>query len=259
MSAAAQQPRSAPIPAGPLIAFGLLAGGTGLLLAAALATREQRKIAALPPPPAGAASAPRGLRLANPVPGAHVTSKFGMRLHPVLKQRKLHAGLDFAAPVGTPVRAAASGRILRVVRWDGDPKKNPAGNYVWIEHPNGLVTRYLHLSQIAPVAVVGRFVAAGDVIGNLGGTGRVTGPHLHFEVRTARGEPIDPATVIDLGDVRLAGVDCPGYCLACEEGASAIVCFAGWEDVDDPPPPRRTFGGRGNALTRCLRGAAQAA
>ncbi len=115
--------------------------------------------------------------------GGELTSTFGVRYHPVLHRRKLHAGCDFEAHRGTPVMAAAPGVVVRAGRWSS------YGRIVIIDHGMGVHTRYAHLSRV--LVHVGDYVAPGAHIGNSGASGRVTGPHLHFEVRVD-GEPIDP-------------------------------------------------------------------
>ena len=111
-----------------------------------------------------------------PVSGP-ITSPFGMRWG------KLHPGLDIGAGMGTPIKAAAAGRVI-VAAYDGG-----YGNLVVIDHGNGLATAYAHQSQIA--VSVGQQVAQGQTIGYVGSTGFSTGPHLHFEVRV-NGSPVDP-------------------------------------------------------------------
>lgn len=110
----------------------------------------------------------------------------GYFVHPLpgsIKTQHLHGynGLDFGAPIGTPIRAAAGGRVLvsRVGGWNGG-----YGSYVVIDHPNGTQTLYAHNSRNA--VWQGQTVVQGQVIGYVGNTGRSTGPHLHFEVRGAR-------------------------------------------------------------------------
>jgi len=104
-----------------------------------------------------------------------MTSSFGYRRDPFTGAAAMHSGLDFRGPVGAPIYSAAKGRVIFVGRKAG------YGNLVEIGHGNGLVTRYAHMSGFA--SRVGEEVAAGDVIGAIGSTGRSTGPHLHFEVR----------------------------------------------------------------------------
>jgi murein DD-endopeptidase MepM/ murein hydrolase activator NlpD len=124
----------------------------------------------------------------SPVPLARISSRFDPnRMHPVLHVVMPHNGVDFAAPPGTPVYAAASG----VVRSAGDG--GPCGNMVQIDHPNGLTSAYCHLSRFGPISP-GEHVETRQLIGYVGQTGRATGPHLHFAVK--RGEAfLDPLTM----------------------------------------------------------------
>ncbi len=113
----------------------------------------------------------------KPVKKARLSSHFGYRHHPVLKQRKLHKGMDFAAPIGTPVHAAADGRIVKVTYNGG------YGRYIRIRHTNGTMeTAYAHLSRYKKGIHIGQKVRKDEVIGYVGTTGRSTGPHLHFEL-----------------------------------------------------------------------------
>jgi len=114
-----------------------------------------------------------------------LTSRFGPRMHPILKVAKLHKGTDWAAPVGTPVMAAFAGTIARA----GDG--GTYGNLVTITHPGGTETRYAHLSAFAEGLKPGQTVTAGQLIGYIGTTGQSTGPHLHFELYE-NGEAVDP-------------------------------------------------------------------
>lgn len=110
-----------------------------------------------------------------PVPGHHrITSPFGYRIHPILKYRKLHTGVDIGAPNGTPVVSAASGTVIASRFMSG------YGNCIMIDH-GGKVTVYAHLSSRA--VSPGQSVSAGETIGYVGSTGMSTGAHLHFEVR----------------------------------------------------------------------------
>jgi len=118
-----------------------------------------------------------------PIPGAELTSTFGNRIDPFAHSHAFHAGLDFAARVGTPIASAAGG----VVAFAGF--KRDFGWVVDIDHGNGLMTRYAHASQLLVRA--GEVVVPGDRIAMVGSTGRSTGPHLHFEVLRA-GDQVDP-------------------------------------------------------------------
>lgn len=104
-----------------------------------------------------------------------ITSGFGYRRDPFNGHGAMHAGIDFKGPMGSPIYAAADGRVTFAGR------KSGYGNAIEITHANGILTRYAHLSRID--VKVGQPVAAGVTIGGLGSTGRSTGPHLHFEVR----------------------------------------------------------------------------
>jgi len=110
----------------------------------------------------------------TPIDGARISSGFGMRKHPVLGYNKMHKGVDFAAPTGTPIYAAGDGKIEYAGRNGG------YGNYARIRHNSSLKTAYAHMHKLK--VKKGQYVRQGDVIGYVGTTGRSTGPHLHYEV-----------------------------------------------------------------------------
>jgi len=112
----------------------------------------------------------------TPVNGGRITSSFGLRRHPILKTTKMHTGVDFAAPFGTPVKAAGHG-IIEKVRYVGS-----YGKYVRIRHANGYKTAYAHLSRHAAGLKEGMKIQQDQVIGYVGSTGRSTGSHLHYEI-----------------------------------------------------------------------------
>lgn len=118
-------------------------------------------------------------------PTLRISSPFGTRVHPVLKTKKFHNGVDLPVPVGTPLWAVQSGRI--VVATENDV----SGKYVILEHAGGIRSAYCHLSAL-PEKEAGARVEKGEVIGLSGNTGRSTGPHLHFVLRVD-GKAIDPA------------------------------------------------------------------
>jgi murein DD-endopeptidase MepM/ murein hydrolase activator NlpD len=128
--------------------------------------------------------------LASPMEVTRITSGFAMRFHPVLHKWKAHKGVDYGGAVGTPIRTIGDGRV----RWAGP--MGAYGNLVVVDHGDGDETFYAHLSRIdvAPEQVVKR----GEPIGALGATGRVTGPHLHFEFRE-NGEHTDPQVAMRNG------------------------------------------------------------
>ncbi len=121
----------------------------------------------------------------KPVDYMRVSSPYGVRIHPVLRTVKMHTGIDYAAPTGTPIRATADG-VLTFKGWQGG-----YGNTVILQHSNGIETLYAHMSAFSSA---GGQVKAGDVIGYVGSTGRSTGPHLHYEVRK-NGQHMNPTAI----------------------------------------------------------------
>jgi murein DD-endopeptidase MepM/ murein hydrolase activator NlpD len=133
------------------------------------------------------------LPVSTPLPDPSVTSGFGTRIDPFLGTPALHPGIDYRASLGTPVAATAPGTVI-----DTQTGYNGGyGNMVDIDHGNGIVTRFAHLSEIA--VKVGQVVAKGTTIGKAGSTGRATGPHLHYEVRV-NDEAVDPTRFISVGE-----------------------------------------------------------
>jgi murein DD-endopeptidase MepM/ murein hydrolase activator NlpD len=136
--------------------------------------------------------------LKTPVSGARLTSGFGMRRHPLLGYSKMHAGVDFGAPHGTPIRAAGSG----VVQIAG--RHGAYGITVEIKHNNKYETLYAHMSKLAAGIRRGAKVNQGQIIGYVGSTGRSTGPHLHYEVHVDN-RPVNPTRIKAAGGKQLAG------------------------------------------------------
>ena len=124
----------------------------------------------------------------KPVPGAKFRSPFGWRRHPILKIMRLHKGVDWSAPRGTPILAAGNGRIV-TRKW-----ASGYGNFIQIQHTNGYATGYGHMSGFQSGLKVGDYVHQGQVIGFVGSTGLSTGPHCHFEV-TVNGRHVDPMRI----------------------------------------------------------------
>lgn len=112
----------------------------------------------------------------TPINGARLSSGFGKRRHPVLGYTKMHKGVDFAAPRGTPIYAAGNGVVVKSGR------NGAYGNYVMIRHNGRYTTAYAHMRRIDKSARRGKRVKQGQVIGYVGTTGRSTGPHLHYEI-----------------------------------------------------------------------------
>lgn len=126
--------------------------------------------------------------LRTPVPAAHITSGFGMRLHPILGYTKMHKGVDFGAPIGTPIFAAGTGTVEEI------GFKGGYGRYIRIRHDGRLGTAYAHMSRFAANLYRGAHVNQGQVIGYVGESGRATGPHLHFEV-LVNNKQVNPMSV----------------------------------------------------------------
>jgi len=129
-----------------------------------------------------AGHAPGGAHLQFPAAGP-VTSRFGMRMHPIFHTMRMHSGIDIGAGYGAPVHAAAAGTVVVAGVITG------YGNAIVVDHGNGMATLYGHLSRFAVHR--GVRVGVGQTIGAVGNTGNSTGPHLHFEVRI-NGAPVDP-------------------------------------------------------------------
>jgi murein DD-endopeptidase MepM/ murein hydrolase activator NlpD len=138
--------------------------------------------------------------LRTPLDGARVTSGFGKRRHPVLGFTRMHQGIDFAAPTGTPILAAADGVVERI-GWAGG-----YGRLIALRHIDGTETRYAHLSAFARGLKRGGRVAQGEVIGRVGSSGASTGPHLHYEILEA-GKQVDPANSRPAATIQLAGTE----------------------------------------------------
>lgn len=139
----------------------------------------------------------------TPIDGARITSKFGPRFHPIYKTQKNHNGVDFAAPIDTPVFAAGKGTVISV-GFNGRCPKCGYGNLVKIDHGDGLVTHYAHLNGFAEGLKVGDTVMQGQVIGYLGNTGGSTGPHLHFEINV-NAQYVDPLSFENTVSEALSG------------------------------------------------------
>jgi murein DD-endopeptidase MepM/ murein hydrolase activator NlpD len=141
----------------------------------------------------------RATFLRAPVEFRRVSSSFGRRRHPVLGVWKMHAGTDYAAASGTPVRSVGDGTVL----FAGN--KGGYGNVLEIRHPNGYVSRYGHLRGFARGLRAGRRVEMGATVGYVGATGLATGPHLHFEMLVGGAQRDPGATLRQSGPALLSG------------------------------------------------------
>lgn len=132
----------------------------------------------------------RLLPIANPAPGRAISSSFGVRRDPFLGKPALHSGMDFRSPAGASILATAPGVVVKAGRNGG------YGRMVEIDHGNGFSTRFAHMSRIK--VKIGQKIETGDIVGEVGSSGRSTGPHLHYEVRR-NGAPIDPLRFLKAG------------------------------------------------------------
>ncbi len=136
--------------------------------------------------------------LKTPIDGARLSSRYGMRKHPILGYSKMHTGVDFAAPTGTPIYAAGDG----VVTFSG--RKGGYGNMVIVKHNGTYTTAYAHAHRIARGIRKGKKVRQGQTIAYVGSTGRSTGPHLHYEIHKY-GKKVNPLKVKFTGGDKLTG------------------------------------------------------
>jgi len=133
-------------------------------------------------------SSTRKALLKTPVDGVRISSTFGMRMHPILGYSKMHKGIDFAAPRGTPIRAAGNGRVVYMGRFGA------YGNYLKIKHNDNFSTAYAHIHNFPKGMRVGQTVKQGQLVAFIGTTGRSTGPHLHYEI-LKNGAQVNPQSV----------------------------------------------------------------
>jgi murein DD-endopeptidase MepM/ murein hydrolase activator NlpD len=124
----------------------------------------------------------------KPITAGVLRSGFGSRVHPILGYRRMHSGVDYAAPRGTPILAAGNGTVVSAARSSG------YGNLIVLRHTNGYETAYAHQSSFAKGVAPGVQVRQGQIIGYVGSTGLSTGPHLHFEIRV-NGQAVDPLRI----------------------------------------------------------------
>lgn len=140
----------------------------------------------------------------TPIDGARLSSGFGMRRHPVLGYSKMHKGVDFAAPRGTPIYAAGDGTIQKIGPFSS------YGNYVRIRHRAGLETAYAHMKGFKSGLRVGSRIKQGEIIGYVGTTGRSTGPHLHYEI-LVNNTQVNPSSVKMPTGTTLKGKDMKAF------------------------------------------------
>ena len=166
--------------------------------------------------------------LASPLAFSRITSGFSMRFHPILKEWKRHEGVDYGAPIGTPVHVVGDG----IVAFAG--QQNGYGNVIQVQHSDNRMTVYAHLSKIDVAR--GARVSQGEHIGDVGMTGWATGPHLHFEFRVA-GVVKDPLIIAKSAEtLTLDNASRPRFHRA---GRRAEVRAGGGADARRAARPRR--------------------
>lgn len=162
--------------------------------------------------------------LRTPVDGARISSGFGLRLHPILGYSKMHKGVDFAAPAGTPIYAAGDG----VVEYAGT--KGTYGNFISIRHNKDFATAYAHCQRIAGHVKRGAKVTQGSIIGYVGSTGRSTGAHLHYEI-VQNGKQVNPSAVKFAGTNVLSGKKLAQFKAFKQEIASKIAALTAKKEL----------------------------
>lgn len=162
--------------------------------------------------------------LRTPLDGGRISSGFGMRQHPILGFSRMHHGIDFAAPTGTPVYAAADGVVVEAGRRGG------YGRMIRLRHGGDIHTLYAHLSRFAPGLKAGKRVRQGEVIGRVGSTGASTGPHLHYEIHMAE-KPVDPSNAVTHARVQLAGKELEAFLKARGALQTRLARLAPMEEV----------------------------
>lgn len=182
----------------------------------------------------------KGFLLRTPVDNARMTSRFGMRRHPILGYNRMHQGIDFGAGSGTPVFAAGDGVVVEARRWGG------YGNWVRVRHAGGFETGYAHLSRFGKGVRAGQRISQGQVIAYVGSTGASTGPHLHYEI-WQHGKRVNPVGAkVPQGTV-LAGGELAAFraqkaridALVAGQGADKAPQRLALAQTENPPPLRR--------------------
>ncbi|MBX9945713.1 MAG: peptidoglycan DD-metalloendopeptidase family protein [Reyranella sp.] len=166
--------------------------------------------------------------LRTPMDASRVTSRFGMREHPILGFSALHAGVDFAAPPGTPILAAGTGKVAMAGPNGG------YGLYVKLQHTQDVATAYAHMSRLGPGIKPGVSVRQGQVIGFVGSTGMSTGPHLHYEFHRG-GKPVNPLTQKFAMRATVGGKDLARFQALAKQYLAQLKNAPAVADVAGPP------------------------
>lgn len=170
--------------------------------------------------------------LRTPMDASHITSRFGMREHPILGFSAMHTGVDFGAPVGTPIFAAGSGRVVMAGPHGG------YGIFVKLQHTDQIGTGYGHMSRLGPGIKPGAMVRQGQVIGFVGSTGLSTGPHLHYEFYRG-GHPVNPLAQKFAMRATLAGKDLARFKVTARDYQNLMKNAPRVADAPSPGPKQR--------------------
>jgi murein DD-endopeptidase MepM/ murein hydrolase activator NlpD len=170
--------------------------------------------------------------LRTPMDASKLTSRFGMREHPILGFSALHAGVDFSASQGTPILAAGTGKVAMAGPHGG------YGLYVKLQHTQDVATAYAHMSRLGPGIKPGVSVRQGQVIGFVGSTGMSTGPHLHYEFHRG-GRPVNPLTQKFAMRATVGGKDLARFQQLSRQYLAQLKSAPAVADVKEPPPQKK--------------------
>lgn len=171
--------------------------------------------------------------LRTPMDASRITSKFGMREHPILGFSALHSGVDFAAPPGTPILAAGAGKVAAAGPNGG------YGLYVKLQHSQDVSTAYAHMSRIGPGIKPGVAVRQGQVIGFVGSTGMSTGPHLHYEFLRG-GKHVNPLAQKFAMRAAVGGKDAARFHALARQYLNQLKNAPAVADVEKKPEPKKS-------------------
>ncbi len=169
--------------------------------------------------------------LRTPMDASKLTSRFGMREHPILGFSALHAGVDFSAASGTPILAAGTGKVA-MAGFNGG-----YGLYVKLQHTQDVATAYAHMSRLGPGIKPGVSVRQGQVIGFVGSTGMSTGPHLHYEFHRG-GKPVNPLAQKFAMRATVGGKDLARFQALSRQYLNQMKSAPAVADVNKPPPQK---------------------
>ena len=180
--------------------------------------------------------------LRTPMDASKISSRFGMREHPILGYSALHAGVDFAAPSGTPILAAGAGKVAMAGPNGG------YGLYVKLQHTSDVGTAYAHMSRLGPGIKPGVAVRQGQVIGFVGSTGMSTGPHLHYEFHRG-GRQVNPLAQKFAMRAQVGGKDAARFQALAKQYLAQLKNAPVVADTKKKPKPQGLAAGREGRLT----------